>query len=1068
MTILSDKRDPEIRSGISPSAFMRRLRPEYYSDTKERTTFSLNASTLEYHLDSITSRNQTHEFEIFCRKLCERAICPNLRPQTGPDGGGDSKADTETYPVAEEITGLTYVADVNSGRKRWGFAFSAKATWAAKVRSDVKGMVETGRTYDRIICVTSRFAKAKDRARVEDELTKKYSIPVTIHDRSWIVNEVIDKDRTDLAFNYLKVGDSKGAARLGPTDYSRAQQLDDAERAIQDPEAFRGMEMQRVTEALVAAKLSRGLERPRIETDGRFARAVRLADKDGTYRQRLEARYEQIWSAFWWYDDVALLNASYDDFQARTLKSDHAKNLEFLGNLNQLLVNCVVHRHLTREESRLDERMEALKTALEAAASDRDRPNNSLEARTALLRIALNKAMLAGNREALSDIWKSFADILEKAGGLGEFDADSLVTFVEIAGNIAGNDPAYNDLVEKLAVFVAERKSEGEGAVILLRRAQKLDFDDNFDMIRWLGKAAIGLTKREYTNELIEALQLLTLAYRSAGLLWAARATSVFAVASIVIDGEQDSDVRVDIVPTVKLGAWISLALSHLPDFLSAIQLTNGFLRGLPLDEETQERVRDDLRTFDSALGCFFLNLDEAELRLVERTPDILEGLGLFMARTALLYALGHEDVLRQDGSLPPKETDEQVTRMLSFLKSQPVADSFCRPVVLNTEGRQSFATTILGMRVEVEIGGESSIVLAELILASLEAFFATVLGERLVPHTELFRIIVTECDGLEGPAIETSKLDITATISWPRGLSVTAFDRQRDLRNFLIDVAARVLSMACMVRDIKELLEDLFTDEAVLHRITMIASSPNSYRRTASRDFARLSDWDNAVRRSYPLRSERTTLERVPLLVDAEQTADQEESVFDVKNHREVGISSVIDVHAWDQARWRGCGYMQLGFSHPPFMLLLFENAAAARKIFERWRERFGEEDANEEIAISIIRNLPESNPHHYCVQISSKYATVAAGQSRRPVVMATRSQTMEPSNNTYLEMFLAGHQRFGAYFLIPAIGLSKSELFVDLAILKRSVSVKSADDIGEHDIEALALRLRGMKFVS
>lgn len=80
------------------------------------------------------------------------------------------------------------------------------------------------------------------------------------------------------------------------------------ENALRTPEAFAGMEMQRVTEALVAAKLSRNLERPRTETDGRFARAVRLADADGTYRQRLEARYEWIWTGFWWFDDIALLN----------------------------------------------------------------------------------------------------------------------------------------------------------------------------------------------------------------------------------------------------------------------------------------------------------------------------------------------------------------------------------------------------------------------------------------------------------------------------------------------------------------------------------------------------------------------------------------------------------------------------------------------------------------------------------------------------------------------------------------------------------------------------------------
>jgi hypothetical protein len=95
------------REKVMPSAFMRRLRPEYYSDTSERTTYELERSMLEYHLDTITARNQTHAFEIFCRKLCERTICPNLRPATGPEGGGDAKADTETFEVAEEISTLS-------------------------------------------------------------------------------------------------------------------------------------------------------------------------------------------------------------------------------------------------------------------------------------------------------------------------------------------------------------------------------------------------------------------------------------------------------------------------------------------------------------------------------------------------------------------------------------------------------------------------------------------------------------------------------------------------------------------------------------------------------------------------------------------------------------------------------------------------------------------------------------------------------------------------------------------------------------------------------------------------
>src|SRR5690606_17969323 len=162
--------------------------------------------TLEYLLDTITARNQTHEFEIFCRKLCERTICPNLKPATGPEGGGDSKADTETVPVADEVAILNYVGEPRSSQERWAFAFSAKKKWSEKVRNDVAGIVETRRGYQKIYCVTAQFARAKDRARIEDELSNKHGVTVTILDRSWIVDQVVDCDRKDLAYNYLGVG----------------------------------------------------------------------------------------------------------------------------------------------------------------------------------------------------------------------------------------------------------------------------------------------------------------------------------------------------------------------------------------------------------------------------------------------------------------------------------------------------------------------------------------------------------------------------------------------------------------------------------------------------------------------------------------------------------------------------------------------------------------------------------------------------------------------------------------------------------------------------------------------
>jgi len=145
--------------------------------------------------------------------------------------------------------------------------------------------------------------------------------------------------------------------------------------------------------------------------------------------------------------------------------------------------------------------------------------------------------------------------------------------------------------------------------------------------------------------------------------------------------------------------------------------------------------------------------------------------------------------------------------------------------------------------------------------------------------------------------------------------------------------------------------------------------------------------------------------------------------------------------------------------------MAFLFENAAAARKIFERWRGRFGEEDINEEIAISIIWYLPQTNPHHYCVQVASRYPVSGSDTPRRPVLMTTRSMTMEPANSENLNLFSAGFERSGAYFLLPAAGAVSPEFFFDLTIMKRSLTVKSAAEVTEHDVASFALRIRGLK---
>jgi hypothetical protein len=1047
---------------------MKDLRPEYYSDTEDHASYVLDAPTLDHHIETITSRNQTHDFELFVRKLCERAICPNLRPQTGPEGGGDAKVDTETYPVADELSRI-YVGQPNSGRERWAFAFSAKKKWAEKVRADVKGIIGTGRHYDRIICVSSRFARAKDRARLEDQLSKEYSVPVTIHDRSWIIKEIIENNRKDLAFNYLSVGEVKSdPLRLGPTDYSRTQQLTAIEKTLDDPDAFRGMERQRVTEGLIAAKLSRNLERPRTETDGRFLRAIRLAKEEGSYRQRLEANYEHLWTAFWWFDDVQLVNDAYGDFETLALKTDDANNLEMLCNLNQLLVNAVVHGHLSREVCKLDERTATLKKALDAIALNSERPNNSLEAQASLLTLRVNAAFLDQRHEDLRGIWRDYSNILDRANGLGEFKAERLVKLIEVIGTVADNDPAYNELVEKVAAFVAKRTSEAEGALILLKRAQQLDFSDRIDMIRLLGKAAVGLSKKEYTEHQIEALHLLMIAYRGAGLLWAARATCAMAAASLVMQGEEDSTLPVTFVPTMKVRAWIALGLRHLPDFLHSIQLLSGALATLPLTDDSKARVSQDIRELEYALGSIFLNLSDAEARQLESLPDILEGLGLFMARAALLYTLGYAAVLRGDGSLPKEETDDDVQRMFAVLASQPVARQTRGPLILNGEGRQSLSATILGMTIEITFeGSEQLTLIAEVVLGSVEAFLATAIDQRVMPHTERFGIKLLESTEASLPVIETSTLDMTATIRWPANLSTANSLQQPAIRRFLVEVSGHVLATTCVIKNVTALLDKLYGDEVVEARMAMIAAAAAGYHRVASRYVSRLSDWKEAVKREYHLQIPRPQLSPVEIRVpDADEDGDGSYSSDDapgLTSHRAMRVRSVIDTHAWDQARWKGTCYLRFGAGKPPSMAFMFEDREAARKIFERWRARFGTSDANEEIYLAIVRHLPKQDPNHYILLVTSKFPNAEESGPKQIILTASRSMTMTPDSGANLEGFLDAYEQSGSFYLLPAvIGDGVPEPMPELALAKRHISVKDAASIGEHDIEAMALRIR------
>jgi hypothetical protein len=225
---------------LKMSEFLRKRRPERYSDSSVIEEPKLNRSLLEYHLEKLTSRSEEKSFEYFAKRLLEKLVCPNLIPQTGPTGGGDSKVDSETYPVSEDIAVRWYQGNA-SATERWAVAISAKVAWKAKIALDVKSIVGTGRNYSRIFFVTNQFVKDKDRAKTEDKLKKEYGIEVRIFDRGWIVDKVIEHELFNLVvdtFPSMEGLEFKQKRLVGPSDSSREVELAELEKNIQDSDKY--------------------------------------------------------------------------------------------------------------------------------------------------------------------------------------------------------------------------------------------------------------------------------------------------------------------------------------------------------------------------------------------------------------------------------------------------------------------------------------------------------------------------------------------------------------------------------------------------------------------------------------------------------------------------------------------------------------------------------------------------------------------------------------------------------------------------------------------------------------
>lgn len=1068
----------------SPKDFLRARRPEQFSDTVVSERPQLDRTTLEYHLDTLTNRGQENDFEEFSRRLAEYEICPNLLPHTGPTGGGDSKVDSETYPVADALADAWYTGiGRDAAHERWAFAISAKKEWRPKVQSDVAKIVGTGRGYTTVFFFSSRYIPDKARAEVEDTLTQKYQVKVHIFDRTWLLNKVFQNKYESLAIQTLRMQvTSINEVQLGPKDMQRAQEMAKMQDRIQQAISQQKYSVALVDECLEVAILARKIERPVEETSGLFMRANRLAAKFGTEQQRITAVYEYAWTAYWWHEDLALFEELYEKAEVAVANSQNAFDVERLQNLWSLYRTAIHNSDIKATSEQLDAKTSVLRSELIRLSNEVQRPSTSLQARSQLLMLDLIMSIHNNDFIVAVPLFEQIQEVVRESESLVGFALEKLVEMISSIGPIFLDLPAYDELFNQLVEVSAARKSEVVAARLLVARAvQQGDGSRPVEAIKTLGKALGKLYKYESREDLVMALALCGVVYTAVGLHWAARNSTLFS-ASIATDEYYRYGVTnaAQITCFHRL-SWRELQLGRISFALAwyEMYLTVGRVL-LDKQEYSQEKFEQQCHEFDTVLGMLLLKTKTKDLSDLSPLPAILDQLGLFNASLAALFVLGYEDEI-----ISQEPFSEQPERLSDFFEKwlELRVDGQLPDAQIYYEGDTvNLSSIVLGCRVEVEVVNElAPLLLAESLVAGFEGLLATSINTTLVlkepqltvyilrdaQEPALFKYEVSEADGRPHIAVHCGTLDT----------KLSSLNSQGDLKELIGDLLLTMLACVIMPNDFEAQLTILFRDELASSRAVNFNSS-FIFLTNLLGDVPKykLADWPlQAESLRPPIRSHSWYESLAPQVRETSLLNEKIEPETRPKQpikHDQIEINSLIRDPLWKRANWIGAGFMRSQQVPCPALCLLFTDKTTAVRIFELWRQELTSHDKNDRLRISLIRRINKNNPLAYRLVVGANFDNFAAltpgkGEISKDDIGAYkvstyRIHTIDNPSANHVDQFKQDFERYKAYILIPGVisgPTAQPQFFHELGIFKHQISIRDAWDIGPNDLDSIGV---------
>jgi hypothetical protein len=944
----------------------------------------------------------------------------------------------------------------------------------------VEKIVSTNRGYTRIYFITNQFARDKSRAQSEDTVTKKFGIPVVILDRTWITKAVLENGREELAIEALHIDSIKVLTerRVGPADRERQQELDELEKAIADPELYAGAQYQLFEDCLRAALLARGLARPRAEIDGLFIRAQRIAEKSDDDRQRLRVAYNYAWTVIFWFDDYNQLNQMYDGVASVALKSNQSEEVERAVNVWMVLSSQVGRGVLRKKDAKLDERKAAIAARLDELAAEYSRPNNALQARTNRALLDLYDAMARRDLNAVDAAWKTFQKIVAESEPLGDYPFDRLPALVNEFAELGVESAEFDKLFELVVTALEKRKGDAAAAELLSDRGfKKLEAGHPYEAISLLGRAMERFIKREHRDDLIFCLMGLSQSYHEAGLLWAARSCALAATERcFAYFRENGTIVRRSLLCLQQLER-MELLLGRIPHLLMAMELETVLLPQLMLKDQALKRAQNNRQLMEGMLGILLLSASLDQLKRMADVPEALEQIGIFIPKACLMYALGYKKELSVEGFT----TVEQADSFMKLAYEQPGRLQLPARPQIDDGQSVTYKTNVLGCDVRLlEQANAFSISVAEAVLGSIEAFFATSLNERILPYRQSARIILRFAFDLKKGLVvseETEEAETYLVILHPVSAPEMTPESRMAGRDCLTEVIARFISHIAVIEDVKKYFEKIAGEERGFARALVYSEASLAQENLfGNKPKVLIGDWKSeGEAKSYPLTrsvewTEGVELKQMPLPAGGRQddapVQGQAEMRAQFKRSMETGkhsqrqIVSLIDVPLWNRASWRATMfYFDPDKASYPILALGFEDRAAATQIFKGLINQLGEADTDNRLRVMIVRGIRKDNPAAYRVVIGTNLDRAEA--DGRVVMVVTRNNVMEPPTTENLDRFVASIES-EYYLLAPAHYNSESgrtSIGFRLAIQKSGLVIRNAWEIAMGDVDLMGL---------